>query len=985
MAPTDKKALRRQVRELTSSRNSLISNRARLESLSMEFLVKAQRALKSGDESLAKEALQLKRAQTEASHDVLLHVDMEKKSLQRLNKNLLDYQYIKDPSKKTLIEPPVSIPRTAALKFSYVPSALPAPIIESWANAFSKETQNYESFAVYAESKLQEAIHHGYQNQGGNHAKVDPGIPAVCIDLMLKMGNSAFGFRFAPLIRLLSTQLIRCIYNINNDPSTTISNEELDSVTLRWLFAQKPYFLSSEEVSKERDRLKEVCKTEASGRNIKKILDSRNAGIKLLFDKHQVWMRKIIFSTWKGFCSREKAKRMKFLRYQKNKWMRRWKNVVFAGSGGGASENNGGSAAMDSEERSWQKRFRTQEKEKQRMQDQIEELKEQLYNNQHELGMAYELINELQPHLSNDFIGQQSAAEKRKSAMRDLGLESKRRESAAAIYRTSKFTVDITHWKGKVKEKMEQKKLEDAELAVFSRSKVVHHSTKCQTDLSGSVVHENVRQRKRASLVNKAGRKTAAIAPLAISDIIDVESKAPKLNSSTSFYLISLLLEGLCHKYQKLIAGHHQSTFAVKDLPHPAIPEFFRDILIKKYGVHSLALKYLTSLCALSVKDEEVDPLFKIFNELTSLSTRGNRMFKQDHFRFDVFLLVKFLLLLCPDKKPSAITSCLCDEDGRSWDRESICTSIHKNFPNLRVKSPVKYKEFLERVTSLPVTTLKGKEKEPRTPLDSVIIIVMEYVEEERFARSEKPSKDLIASSLSKIRPHLVRYTFNHHAKRQDSMRKFMEVFKEWDVKLHRHSQERKGNQNVEEVAISGALRLEEFSEMVRASLKFEPSKEELLRMFLEWHELIEVERKAAGFAGTQVGDEIALMNLDKSSENIHVLVDAAEKEMEDAYLLLERKATIEKMEKRKGVVLFAMGNRAGQSILIPESPLPPSSKVHKNVRLLQRKIKRRFMESGFNDNDGITAQEMESRLGGYRFGEAAFVKLMWNYRIGCV
>ena len=50
-----------------------------LHSLSMEFLVKAQRALKSGDESLAKEALQLKRAQTEASHDVLLHVDMEKK------------------------------------------------------------------------------------------------------------------------------------------------------------------------------------------------------------------------------------------------------------------------------------------------------------------------------------------------------------------------------------------------------------------------------------------------------------------------------------------------------------------------------------------------------------------------------------------------------------------------------------------------------------------------------------------------------------------------------------------------------------------------------------------------------------------------------------------------------------------------------------------------------------------------------------------
>jgi hypothetical protein len=181
---------------------------------------------------------------------------------------------------------------------------------------------------------------------------------------MLKMGNSAFGFRFAPLIRLLSTQLIRCIYIVNGDPSTTISEEDLDKASIRWLSSQKPWFLSNEEALKERDALKRRLKTESAGKDMKKLLDSRNAGIKLLFDKHQKWMRKIIFSTWRGWCTTEKAKKNKFRRYQQYKWLRRWKNYVFAGTGGD-SDISGGQTALNSEERSWQKRFRAQEKEKQ--------------------------------------------------------------------------------------------------------------------------------------------------------------------------------------------------------------------------------------------------------------------------------------------------------------------------------------------------------------------------------------------------------------------------------------------------------------------------------------------------------------------------------------------------------------------------------------------------------------------------------------------
>ena len=383
------------------------------------------------------------------------------------------------------------------------------------------------------------------------------------------------------------------------------------------------------------------------------------------------------------------------------------------------------------------------------MQQQIDDLKEQLEHNQHELGVAYEVIQDLQPHLSVEFIGQQNAAEKRKSAMRDIGAANRKAAAAKQVRRTSEFGLGIVHWKNKVQERMvETKTLRDAELAVFSRNKVVHHSTKTQTDISGKILPENKRRHKR-SLANKAKKnKTVVTNPLAISDMIDVEIRAPKMHPARITHAIAFLLESLCKKYRSVTA---------RNLPHPAVPELMRDLLIKKHGVYALAIKYLTSLCASSQRDEDSDALLKIFNELASIGTGGTRMFKSDHLKFDVFLLVSFLRRLCPDKNYAALTSCLCDEDGRCWDRSSICSSIYQSFPNVRIKNPDHYKEMIAKITALPVTTVKGKEKEPRIPLDKAILIIMEYVEEERYARAQKPDKAVIQASIKKIKSKLTK------------------------------------------------------------------------------------------------------------------------------------------------------------------------------------------------------------------------------------
>ena len=113
---------------LLSARNSLINNRKRLESLSLNFLAKAKLALETDDEALAREVLRVRDEQLEASNDVLLHVDSEKERLQALNESLsrfskaqtVQYVGLGASSLAGAIKLPPVFPKTPQLKFDAV-------------------------------------------------------------------------------------------------------------------------------------------------------------------------------------------------------------------------------------------------------------------------------------------------------------------------------------------------------------------------------------------------------------------------------------------------------------------------------------------------------------------------------------------------------------------------------------------------------------------------------------------------------------------------------------------------------------------------------------------------------------------------------------------------------------------------------------------------------------------------------------------------
>ena len=616
--------LNEQMLSMVNSRNSLISNRHRLESLSLEFFQKAKEALEAGDKDLAAEALGIKKLQEQASHDLLLHVDAEKESLREISFNLSKYggtmegmssNFLRSKSDHFLGTKlvPQFVPKTSDLKFSYpVERGSGDQLINSWVKAFGNEGKNYESFALYAESKLQEAIFFGHKNQGGDRGKIDPGIPAVCCDLMIKMGKSVFGLRFAPLLKLLTTQILRCIYCINGDPTADISEEELEKVNIRWLFTQKPWFASHAEVLKERDELKATVNFEAQGKDMKKALDGRNAGINLMFNNQKRWIRKVVFRTWKQWCTQEKARRNKFFRHRKSVWLRKWKKFIFAG-GGQVEGRVGDSVGINAEERTWQKRFRAQEKEKVMMKKQIEELKSQLHHSQLELGFAYEALHELQPNLDQNFMGGQNAAEKKTSAMRKAitNPPKNKNSSTLSFESVSNIARDAVHWKRKVRQRMT---VHDAEMTVFARaSKIVHHSVKTQTgrhDVGG-------KRNRHKSILREEGRLKIVKRGKVMADYMNFQefTKVPKTNLSHALALVIGIIRYACNHYEDeeiaAYLGGHYLTFA----------ELSMDFLVIKFGIKTLANKHFKGLCLISKEEESLDLLFKIFNELIGVSS----------------------------------------------------------------------------------------------------------------------------------------------------------------------------------------------------------------------------------------------------------------------------------------------------------------------------------------------------------------------------
>jgi hypothetical protein len=117
---------------------------------------------------------------------------------------------------------------------------------------------------------------------------------------------------------------------------------------------------------------------------------------------------------------------------------------------------------------------------------------------------------------------------------------------------------------------------------------------------------------------------------------------------------------------------------------------------------------------------------------------------------FCVDLAIKFLIEICPDKNFKQISVTLSSETDRSWGRPLVLDGLFSCFSFFRLKSPEGYKELTTEVMQLPVTILRGKDKEPRIPLDQSLLILVKCVRRAPpppHARAMRAQKELAAAA----------------------------------------------------------------------------------------------------------------------------------------------------------------------------------------------------------------------------------------------
>jgi hypothetical protein len=1004
-AARNREGLKNQMNSLVAHRNAIMSNRPRVEKLSLAFYAKAKQAIAAGDEALAKEALKLREEQTSATGDVLLLVDSEARHLSSLNDQLASYgrsiHYLKPSAySRSFLEVPKAIPKTAALDLAYAPSHS-SKIIEQWNSSFSTEAKDFTSFGLYAEYKLNEAITTSNEEQGGDSTKIDPGLPAVCCDLLIKMGSSSFGFRFAPLLRLLTTQIMRCIYESSGEQKDVdVQDLEENRVTTRYLFTKKPWFVRADEIRNERDDLKQIVHLEDQGKSMKDVLDNRNAGIKLMFKRETALARQIAFRSWKNYFLDERGRRRKFKRYQLNMWMRRWKAFHLSSIekttpiAGSRIMADGGTAVAET----WKMRFRNVEKQNIELQDELADLRRKLELATDELAVTYEIIQDLQPELDHTNLLNQSPAKKHVDNVRDVKAEA---EATATRNRLgSLFFVGkkLNDWKDKVKSRLEKKGKKVVALTAFKRQDVETGTIETQTDLTGNILPavEKVTLKKASLLVPRSTEGTASGSGAdeatkkkkkRLGDIAGSDKKVPKMKLKQVVAIISDVLTKAC--FQQDVdsrTGRESSEF----------PDFVRDCMIRQYGIKSLAMKNLKSLVYTTKLECGNDTLINVFNILSGV-TEGEGGFDSTD-PFYVKLIIKLLQGMCPDKNYKLVDAQLTTGEDRSHSRELIVDSFHATYAFFRLKDPDGFREMLAEIMGLPVFLRPGKTKLARVELDSVMKIALKYASNERKCMTSPAGALQTTLAQGRMKNLVSGFAFNTCSLRMKQMMASRKLFRSWDEKLHAPvevdaTEGREGEDEDTDPAtagIFGAFSYDEFSEMVCSGLKIDMDDDDLMKLFNEWHELVTAEKTKLGYEEgdmDELGDTVKPVDPDILKKEL----DEVEKEIEDESVKLEVKQRQSNAVGRRRASVQMMGSAApgtdggvskAGNLFRPPKPLPQMGTANAKWKMAIKKVKANFFLQGFSKHDEKKARELEAGLGGLKFGESAFCQLLWNHRL---
>ena len=197
--------------------------------------------------------------------------------------------------------------------------------------------------------------------------------------------------------------------------------------------------------------------------------------------------------------------------------------------------------------------------------------------------------------------------------------------------------------------------------------------------------------------------------------------------------------------------------------------------------------------------------------------------------------------------------------------------------------------------------------------------------------------------------------------------------FRQWDTRLHGEG----GDEDDEEHG-DGVFTFDDFEEMLTAAVGCEVSGTDCMTLFNEWHALIVQEKARLGYSSQRAGDEMGMLTLEKHADGFHEVLSCVEKEIAVAEEQLERRTKLGKADLRRKSSLNALaGGRV--ELVRKNEPVPARAEAQDKWRLAYQKLEADFFLTGFGGDDVGRAKEVEGAMGGQKWGEAAWARLLWR------
>jgi len=165
----------------------------------------------------------------------------------------------------------------------------------------------------------------------------------------------------------------------------------------------------------------------------------------------------------------------------------------------------------------------------------------------------------------------------------------------------------------------------------------------------------------------------------------------------------------------------------------------------------------------------------------------------------------------------------------------------------------------------------------------------------------------------------------------------------------------------------------------------------DLMKLFNEWHSMIEESKKKLGFSEADATDDDATDNTAAvaqadgtgSKADLEKEKTEVELEIEKESKRLEEKAAREARSKRQKSVVMALDSGESNAYHRPDKPLPKISQAKARwKRAVSTANAAFYLQKYSKKDDEATARNLEARLGGHKFGEGAFSELMWKHRL---